>query len=164
MKFGQEAGREKTRCRTSIQGVHLISLGQYGNRGCAGVDPAAGFGGRHPLHSVNATLKLEAAIHALPADGGTGKFTAPLLLCRCYLHYLNSSCAPRKMCCSSNLRNTSVETGSHVPFRRLRHDLMRDHIRMSDNILVAVSGPSTMSATSTGCLVIPPSQKSTNLQ
>ena len=72
-----------------VKGSYLISLGQYGNRGGACVQPAASFSGGHPLHSVDAALILEAAIHPLSTDGGASKLAAALLFCGCYLHHLN---------------------------------------------------------------------------
>lgn len=75
-----------------VKGGYLISLWQYGHRGGACVQPAASFSGGHPLHSVDAALILEAAIHPLPADGGAGKLAPALLLCGCYLHHLRGTC------------------------------------------------------------------------
>ena len=50
---------------------HLISLWKDGNGGSTGVDSATSFSCWYPLHSVDATLILEAAIHALPTDSCT---------------------------------------------------------------------------------------------
>ena len=43
----------------SISHVDLLGLGQHGDRGGRGVDPALGLGDRHPLHPMGAALVLE---------------------------------------------------------------------------------------------------------
>lgn len=68
--------------------AYLISLWQDGDRGSTGVHSATGFSRWYSLHSVNATLILEATIHPLPADGGTGRLAPTLLLGGRYLNNL----------------------------------------------------------------------------
>ena len=81
----------------TAEGCHLVSLGEYGYRGCTGVKPATGFCSRHPLYSMDAALKLEAPIHTVTTDGCAGKFTAALLLCGCYFHHLRDACSANPM-------------------------------------------------------------------
>ena len=48
--------------------VHLLGLGQHGDRGGRGVDAALRLGLRHALHAVRAALVLEDAVGALALD------------------------------------------------------------------------------------------------
>ena len=48
--------------------VDFFGFGQHGHRRGRGVDPAAGFGGRHALDAVHAALVLQPAVDVLALD------------------------------------------------------------------------------------------------
>ena len=49
--------------------------------------PARALGGGHPLHAVDAALKLEASVHALPCNARAGQLEAPCVAA-CLLQHL----------------------------------------------------------------------------
>ena len=49
---------------------HFLCLRHDGHRNGGGVDAPLCFGLRDTLHTMNAALKLHAAVHARPLDGG----------------------------------------------------------------------------------------------
>ena len=58
--------------------VDLVGLGQHRDGRSGGVDAAAGFGGRHPLHAMHAAFVLEPAVGAAALDADDDVLDAAL--------------------------------------------------------------------------------------